>query len=164
MVAVAWMDRKTRRDGLSVMVVALVLGMWIAPARASGVDDMAVDNEALTQMEQRAATASPRDQCFLYAEVVQGLTDLAGRQMAAGEDEQATATMQHVDEIAVKLHQATAKDAKRLKMAEVMMDRTIRHLADMVRVASAAQRANMQRTLQHLNLVHSELLATVFAR
>jgi len=72
--------------------------------------------------------------------------------------------MQHVDEIAVKLHQATAKDAKRLKMAEVMMGRTIRHLADMVRVASAAQRANMQRTLQHLNLVHSELLATVFAR
>jgi predicted alpha-1,6-mannanase (GH76 family) len=164
MVAVDGTDRKAGRDVCRVVMVALLLGTGAVPARASGVDDMALDAGALQQMEQRAASANPRDQCFLYAEVVQGFTDLAGRQMAAGEEEQATATMQHVDEIAVKLHQVTAKDAKRLKMAEEMMDRTTRHLADMVRVASAAQRANMQHTLQHLNLVHSELLATVFAR
>jgi len=145
-------------------MVALLLGTGAVPARASGVDNMVLDAGALMQLEQRAAEANPRDQCFLYAEVVQGFTELAGRQMAAGEEEQAGATMRHVDEIAVKLHGATAADAKRLKMAEVMMDRTTRHLADMVRVASTEQRTVMQRTLHHLNTVHSELLATVFAR
>ncbi len=164
MVALEWINGKAVRNAGRVMVVALLLGMGGGSVRASGVDDMALDAGALLQMEQRAASANPRDQCFLYAEVVQGFTDLAGRQMAAGEDEQASVTMRHVDEIAVKLHDSTAKDAKRLKMAEVMMDRTTRHLADMVRVVSAEQRANMQHTLQHLNAVHSELLATVFAR
>jgi hypothetical protein len=146
------------------MVVALLLGLWAGTARASSADEMAVDAATLMQMEQRAAVANPRDQCFLYAEVVQGFTDLAGRQMSAGEEEQAVATMRHVDEIAIKLQDASVKDAKRLKPAEVLLSRTTRHLADMVRVLSAEQRAVMQRTLQHLNAVHSELLATVFAR
>jgi hypothetical protein len=158
------MERKTGCGAGTVLVAALLLGTVAVPARASSADNVALDAGVLMQMEERAAQANPRDQCFLYAEVVQGFTELAGRQMAAGEDEQASATMRHVDEIAVKLHSATAADAKRLKMAEVMMDRTTRHLADMVRVASAEQRAVMQRTLQHLNAVHSELLATVFSR
>jgi hypothetical protein len=159
-----WMDRRTGCSAGSVLVVALLLGTGAMPAQASGADNVALDAGVLMQMEERAAQANPRDQCFLYAEVVQGFTELAGRQMAAGEEEQASATMRHVDEIAVKLHGATAADAKRLKVAEVMMDRTTRHLADMVRVASAEQRSVLQRTLQHLNTVHSELLASVFAR
>ncbi len=164
MVAMQWMDRRTGCSAGSVLVVALLLGTGAMPAQASGADNVALDAGVLMQMEERAAQANPRDQCFLYAEVVQGFTELAGRQMAAGEEEQASATMRHVDEIAVKLHGATAADAKRLKVAEVMMDRTTRHLADMVRVASAEQRSVLQRTLQHLNTVHSELLASVFAR
>lgn len=160
MVALEWTYRKAG----SVVFVALLLGMVAGSARASGPEDAALDATALVQLEQRAEQAAPRDQCYLYAEVVQGFTDLAGRQMAAGEDEQAGTTLRHVDAIAAKLHNAMAKDAKRLKNAEQMMDRTTRHLSDMVRVASTEQRTNMQHTLQHLNAVHSELLATVFAK
>jgi hypothetical protein len=146
------------------MLVTLLLGMAAGSSRASGPDVAALDAAALAQLEQRAEQADPREQCYLYAEVVQGFTDLAGRQMEAGEDEQAGTTLRHVDVIAAKLHNAMAKDAKRLKNAEQMLGRTTRHLSDMVRVASLDQRTNMQQTLQHLNMVHSELLATVFAK
>ena len=160
MVAWEWMYRKAGCG----MLVTLLLSVGAGSAWASGPEVAALDATALAQMEQRAEQAEPRDQCYLYAEVVQGFTDLAGRQMAAGEDEQARVTLRHVDTIASKLHNAMAKDAKRLKNAEQTMNRATRHLSDMVRVASAEQRTNMQSTLQHLNAVHGELLATVFAK
>jgi hypothetical protein len=145
------------------MIATLLLGMWASPAMAGGPQAVPLDATALAQLEQRAATADARDRCLLYTELVQGFTDLAGRQMAAGDDEQANETMKHVDEIAGKLRDSTTADAKRLQKAEEMMDKTTRHLADMVRVASEQQRGNMQRTLEHLNAVHSQMLATVFA-
>jgi F0F1-type ATP synthase membrane subunit b/b' len=55
-------------------------------------------------------------------------------------------------------------NAKQLQKAEQLMDRTTRHLADMVRVASEQQRNTMQRALEHLNAVHSDMLAVVFAK
>jgi hypothetical protein len=163
MVTLEWMDRKAFRYAGRAMLATLLLGMGAGTARASGPEDLAMDATALTQMEQRAESADVRDKCFLYAEIVQGLTDLAGREMAAGEDEQASATLRHVDDVSAKLLAATVENARRLQKAEEMMDRTTRHLSDMVHVASAQQRSNMQRTLEHLNAVHSQMLATVFA-
>jgi hypothetical protein len=72
--------------------------------------------------------------------------------------------MTHADELAAKVHEATVANAKQLQKAEEMMDRTTRHLADMVRVASEQQRNTMQRALEHLNAVHSDMLAVVFAK
>jgi hypothetical protein len=146
------------------MLVTLLLVVVAGSAWASGPEVGTLDATALNQLEQRAEQADPRDQCYLYAEVVQGFTDLAGRQMAAGEDQQAVVTLLHADTVASKLHNAMAKNAKRLKNAEQTMNRATRHLSDMLRVASAEQRMNMLHTLQHLNAVHGELLATVFAK
>jgi hypothetical protein len=132
-------------------------------ARASGPSGVDADAIALTQMELRASQADPREKCFLYAQVLVGLTELEGRQIAAGEDEQAKATMQRMDEVAAKVHDASMGNAKRLKNAEQLLERTTRRVADMVRVVSSQQRIAMQSTLQHMDAVHNEVLAMVFS-
>ncbi len=114
-------------------------------------------------MEDRANLADPREKCFLYAQVLAGLTELEGRQIAAGEDEQARATMRRMDAVAAKVHEASAGNAKKLKNAEQMLERTTRRVSDMVRVVSSQQRTALQATLQHMNTVHNEILSMVFA-
>ena len=111
-----------------VVGVALLVGVGGGTALAAGPVDITVDATTLAQMEQRAATADIRDRCYLYTEVIQGLTNLAGREMAAGDEDQAIATMTHADELAAKVHEATVANAKQLQKAEEMMDRQPRDI------------------------------------
>ncbi len=145
------------------LLLALVGTMGSASAWASGPGNGDADSSALMEMEHRASQADPREKCFLYAQVLVGLTELEGRQIAAGEDEQAKATMQRMDDVAAKVHEASVGNAKRLKNAEQLLERTTRRVADMVRVVSSQQRAAMQSTLQHMDTVHNEVLAMVFS-
>jgi hypothetical protein len=115
-------------------------------------------------MEQRAEAAQPRDQCYLYTEVLHGLTELAGRQIAAGDDTGATATLERINGVAAKIQQTSSANARRLKNAEMLLDRTTRRLTDMAHIVSGSERAVMQTTLQHVDRVHTQLLAMVFAR
>ena len=156
--------RTLRRANVGLLCCVVVLAMTARPAFASGADETALDAAALSQMEVRADHALVRDQCYLYTELVHGLTELAGRQMEAGQDEAAAATMAQVDAVASKLEVATGKDAKRLKNAELLLEHTTRRLSDMLRVASNEQRSVMQTTLKHLYTVHTSVLAMVFAR
>ncbi len=156
--------RMVRRMAVTAFVTALFWTIAPTPAIAAGLDETSLDAAALAELQQRAEHAPPRDQCYLYTQIVHELTELAGRQMAAGEDEAASSTIQQVDAAAAKLQQASVADARRLKNAEQLLDRTTHRLADMVRVASDQQRSVMQATLRHLDAVHSSVLALVFAR
>jgi hypothetical protein len=121
-----------------------------------------MDAAALINLEQRAEHADPREQCFLYTELLHGFTELAGRQLAAGQESDAAATVRRMDGIAVKVQQMTVKNGKQLQKAEELMEHVTRRLSDMARVASGDERSVMQSTLTHLNQVHSSLLAMVF--
>jgi hypothetical protein len=145
---------------VSAMLVGLSSGKTVWAAGPGGA---VADAGLLVQMEMRANNANPREKCYLYAEVLAGLTELEGQQIAAGEVEQAHATMQRMDDVAGKIHAASVGDAKRLKNAEQMLERTTRRVQDMARVVSAEEQTAMQSTLQHMNAVHNELLAMVFA-
>jgi hypothetical protein len=115
-------------------------------------------------MELRAETAQPRDQCYLYTEVLHGLTELAGRQIAAGDTAQASATLVQINAVAVKIQQTTSTKAKRLKNAELLLEHITRRLTDIAHVASGAEHNAMQTTLQHVDSVHTQLLAMVFSK
>ena len=145
----------------SVCVAAALGSAACQGARAAGPDG--VDAPTLIQMEARAAQADPRERCYRYAEVLAGWTELEGRQIAAGEDEKARSTRLKMDEVAAKVHAASAGDAKRLKNAEQMLERATHRVSDMVHVVGAEQQAALQMTLQHMSSVHNDLLAMVFA-
>jgi hypothetical protein len=147
-----------------VVVSAMLVGMGSGKAAwAAGPNPMMADATVLVQMEDRANNANPREKCYLYAEVLAGLTELESQQIAANELEKARATMQHMDEVAAKIHAASVSDAKKLKNAEQVLERTTRRVQDMARVVGAEEQTALQSTLQHMNTVHNELLAMVFA-
>ncbi len=132
--------------------------------RAASANEVLPDAAALGQLEQQAMAAQPREQCFLFSELVHDLTEQAGREIAQGQEEQAQATLKHTEIVLAKMHIAVQQDAKRLKNAEIIMEHSSRRLSDMLHVASEASRGAVASTLQKLNVLHSELLAQVFAK
>jgi hypothetical protein len=153
-----------RREAGLILVSLLVLLPFTNSARASNLDESPLDAAALLQMEQRADAAQPRDQCWMFAEVLHGLTELAGREIAAGDDQDATTTLTHIDSLAAKMQKASAANAKHLKNAELLLEHVTRRLNDMAHVASADQRSAMQTTLQCVDHLHTQVLAVIFSK
>jgi len=131
---------------------------------ASSPDETALDSLALIQMEHRVELADQREQCYLYAEVLHGLTELAGRQVAASQFDEAGATLRQMEVVATKLQAASSRNGRRMKAAEQLLEHTTHRFQDVVRSVSSDDRAAMQKTLQRLDALHSDVLAKVFAR
>lgn len=130
------------------------------PARAATSSD---SQEALAQLEERANQASPREQCFLYAQIVHTMTEQAGQQIADGDTEQAAVTLKQVNKYARLLHLNIARNAKRLKDAEELIHNTTYRLAECLHLVSGPDKATVQETLKQLDQVNDELLTQVFA-
>lgn len=164
MVTQSGSSSRVRQGADLVLLSLLFLFPLSSSAHASSPDGIPLDAAALTQMEQRAEAAQPRDQCYMFTEVLHGLTELAGRQIAAGDDTDAATTLERINAVAIKVQKTSSANAKRLKNAELLLDRTTRRLTDMAHIVSGSERAVMQTTLQHVDTVHTQLLAMVFAR
>ena len=156
-------NRVHRETGLVLITVVLLLP-FTSSARASHLDESPLDAAALVQLEQRADAAQPRDQCYMFAEVLHGLTELAGREIAAGDSQDATTTLTHIDSVAAKMQKASAANAKRLKNAELLLEHITRRLTDMAHVASSDQRSATQTALQCVDRLHTQVLAVLFSK
>ena len=144
-----------------LLALPLVLS-FSTTSRAASVDDNLPTAEALVQLELRAQQANPRDQCFLYTELVHTMTEIAGKQLLDGNIDQASATLKQVEHYAQLIHLGLAHDTKRLKNAELLMHHTTYRLTEYLHKASGEDRATLQSTLSQLDHVHDELLAQVF--
>jgi hypothetical protein len=133
------------------------------PSQAAGADKTAVlDQQQLLQLEQRAEQANPRDQCFLYTELVSAMTELAGQQLKSDNPAQATATLNKIAKYAQLIQVKLSRDTKRLKNAEQLMHRTTYKLNEYLHSASYEDRPTLQATLKQLNQVQNDLLTQVF--
>jgi len=133
------------------------------PTQASSADDNNLpDAQTLSRLEAEAQQAKPRDQCFLYTELVHTMTEIAGRQMLNGDTDQASATLKKVAYYAQLIHLNLARDTKRLKNAELLMHHTTRRLGEYLRKASGEDQPTLQATLKQLNIVQDEILTQVF--
>jgi hypothetical protein len=144
---------------IAVLLLPLVLPV---SASATSIDESLPDAIALSQLELRAQQANPRDQCFLYTELVHVMTEIAGKQMRDGDIDQASATLKKVNAYAQLIHMDLASNTKRLKNAELLMHHTTYRLNEYLHQASSEDRATLQLTLKQLDQVHDELLAQVF--
>ena len=142
----------------SLLVLLLSFSL---PARSSSVDENLPDAQALAQLELRAQQAGPRDQCFLYTELVHTMTEIAGKQMLNGDIDDAAATLKKVNYYAKLIHTSLADNAKRVKNAEMLMEHTTYRLGEYVHKASSEDRDTLNATLKQLNQIHDELLAQV---
>lgn len=149
---------------LCTSLSVLFLLIAIPPARAAwSHDELALDAAALAQLEQRAEHAEAREQAYLFTQLVQAYTQLAGKQIADGDLEQANTTLKRLQHCAAMVHTSLARDAKKLKDAEMMMHTATFHLGQYIHLISSEDQDLAKSTLHQLNAVHDEMLAQVFA-
>jgi hypothetical protein len=148
---------------------ALCLGLlstlaftFTTPAARAAADEAIPPPEILAQLELRASQANPREQCFLYTELVHTMTAKAGKEISDGEIEQAAVTLKKVNLYAHLIHINLARDTKRLKNAEMLMHNTTYRLAQYMHLVSGEDKATVQDTLKQLDQVNDEILTQVF--
>src|SRR6201990_272186 len=148
------------RSATVLLPLPLLLTMC-APALAFSNSDILPDAQALAQLEIRAQQAGPRDQCFLYTELVHTMTEIAGKQMLNGDVEKASDTLKKVNSYAQLIHIDLASNSKRIKNAEMLMHHTTYRLGEYLHKASSEDQDTLKATLKQLDKVHDELLAEV---
>jgi hypothetical protein len=146
---------------LATAVVIFILPLASAYASASGVDNSPI---AVAALQAKADQAQPRHRCFLYAELVSRLTDLAGWQFNSGDSVQASETLKLVQQYAEKIHMDVADDSKKLKNAELLVRRTSIRLKDILSEASYEDRPALEATLRELNQVQEQLMMQFFKK
>jgi hypothetical protein len=144
---------------------ALVLFSAITvPALASSPDDKAPDQQSIAALEARAAQASPREQCFLYAQLVHEMVEYSANQYSSGEVEKATSLLKHAQELTHKIHVAVSMDDKKLKDAQILLRHTAFRLNELIHSADSQDRPVMTATLTQLNAAQTETMLAVFKK
>jgi hypothetical protein len=146
------------------LAVAFFLSVSTVPLCAAGIDDKPVDIQSIQALQARADQAQPREQCFLYAELVHQMTELSVKQYAAGDVEQATTMLQHVQQMAHKIHLSMADNDKRLKNAEILLSHTAFRLKEMLHGSSFEDRPLVEKTLTDVNQARNEAMLQVFRK
>jgi hypothetical protein len=144
-----------------VAVLAAVL-LSASMAWAHGLTDRVPDARELADLEAKAAMASPRDQPWLYAELVHSMTTIATEQLQAGNEQEADASLRAAQGYASKIHAGLLRDAKKLKNAEILVRHTAFRLRELLTGAPPNDREMLEATIRQLNEVQSEMMMQVF--
>ncbi len=146
----------------SALLLVTALFLLLAPPVHAAIDETLPDAQTLNQLELRAEQANPRDQCYLYTQLVHTMTELAVKEMADGDDDQASATLKQINRYAHLIQVNLEQNTKRLKNAEMLMHHTTLRLAQALHLASEDDRTTVQATLKQLDLVQDQILNQVF--
>jgi hypothetical protein len=145
-------------------VVLLVFTALAIPACAATLDDKIPDQQTMDALEARASQAQPREQCFLYAELVHDMIEVSLRQYAAGDAEKATGLLKRAQELTHKIHLALSEDNKRLKNAEILLRHTAFRLNELLHTSEFEDRPLVQETLSQVNQAQTEAMMAVFKK
>jgi hypothetical protein len=146
------------------IIAFLTLNLSAASLCAASGDNKPPDPDAIAALEARANQAQPREQCFLYAELVQQMTELSIRQYAAGDAEKATNLLKRIQQIALKIHFSIGDNDKRLKNAEIMLSHTSFRLNEMLHASSVEDRPLVEQTLAEVTQAQNATLMHVFQK
>ena len=69
---------------LALTTAIVVLSAVSLPACASSPDEKPFDQNAIAALEQRISQAQPREQCFLYAELIHAMAEFSLKQYPRG--------------------------------------------------------------------------------
>jgi hypothetical protein len=144
--------------------VLVVLTTIAIPAFASSPDDKSFDQNTIAALEQRISQAQPREQCFLYAELIHEMTEFSLKQYAAGDVEKASGLLREVQQITHKMHLRAADNDKRVKNAEILLRHTAFRLKEMLHSSSSEDRPLFEATLAQVNEAQSETMLQVFRK
>ncbi len=146
-----------------VRIVALVaLNLTVIPLCASSPDEKSPDQQSIEALETKASQAQPREQCFLYAQLVHQMTELSVKQYAAGNVDAANGLLKKIQLMAQKIHFSLANNDKRLKNAEILLNHTAFRLTEMLHASNYEDRPLVEQTLAQINQAQNETMMEVF--
>jgi hypothetical protein len=148
----------------ATLTVAVFLIVSTIPLSAAGIDDKPMDMQTIQALQIRAEQAQPREQCFLYAELVHQMTELSVKQYAAGDVEHATGLLKLIQQMAQKIHLSMAVNDKRVKNAEILLNHTAFRLNGMLHGSSFEDRPLVEETLTDVNQAQNEAMMQVFRK
>ena len=146
----------------SAALLATTMLLSTLPLFASAGES--VDPQALLMLQGKAERASLRDQAYLYAQLMRGMSEIATHQLSAGAPGEAAATLASVEHYATLLDSGLAHDTKRVKDAEILMRETALRLKGALNAAATEDRPAVEHTLQQLDKVESKLMTQVFEK
>jgi hypothetical protein len=121
------------------------------------------DATSLKALAERAEHASLRDQCYLYAQLVRGGTELANRKLAEGDSAAGALALRSVEAYTEAMDLALARDAKKLKDAEILLRESAFRLKAAMLASSIDDRPAMASALTKVNAVEAKVMGAVFA-
>jgi hypothetical protein len=151
------------RAQISLAVLILLPAIAIQ-ARAYTPDEKIPDQESISALEAKIPQAQPREQCFLYAELIHQMTEFSVRQYAAGNVDKASDLLKQVQEVAHRVHLSVSDDNKRLKNAEILLRHTAFRLNEMLHSSSFEDRPLVAQTLAQVNRAENEAMLQVFKK
>ena len=148
---------------VSLAVFAL-LTVSALPTCAAGFDDKVIDQQSIDALQAKILQAQPREQCFLYAQLVHEMTEFSLRQYAAGDGEKAAGLLKQVQALAHKIHLSMSEDNKRLKNAQILLRHTAFRLTEMLHNSSLEDQPLVAQTLAQVNQAQDEAMLQVFRK
>jgi len=144
-------------------VLILVTALSI-PACAASFDDKVPDQQSIDALELRASQAQPKEQYFLYAQLVHQMIELSAHQMATGDVDRATGLLKRAQELTHRIHMALAGNGRKLKDAQILLRHTAFRLNEMLHEGGFEDRPLVEETLAQLNAAQSEAMLQVFRK
>ncbi len=148
----------------ALSTVLILLASIAIPACASSPDEKPFDQNSIAALQVRITQAQPREQCFLYAELIHQMTEFSLKQFAAGDIERASDLLKQVQQITRKMHLGVADDHKRLKNAEILLRHSAFRLKEMLHNSTSEDRPLLEETLAQVNQAQSETMLQVFKK
>jgi len=148
---------------ISPTVVLVLFTALSIPAFAAS-DDKIPDEQMINVLEQRAATAPTKDQCFLYAVLVHDMVEVSARQYAAGDVDKANNLLKRAQALTRKLHAVLAVNDKKLKDAQILLRHAAFRLNELLHSSDFDDRQLMQQTLADVNQAQVDTMMQVFKK
>jgi hypothetical protein len=144
-----------------VAVLAAVL-LPASLAWAHSGDDRIPDAREIADMQAKAASASPNEQPYLYAQLVHSMTELATVQFQAGDTRTASQSLKTAQGYAARIQMGLMHDARKLKDAEIIIRHTAFRLHELLTGASLDDRPTLEATIRQLNQVQDQMMTQIF--
>ncbi|HEV2471154.1 MAG TPA: hypothetical protein VGS41_00705 [Chthonomonadales bacterium] len=146
------------------LAILVLLPAIAVRARAISPDQETPEQQSIEALEARITTAQPREQCILYAQLIQKETEYSLQQYSAGDVQKGNALLRHVQLLAHRLHLSVAMNDKQLKNAEILLRRTAFRLTEMLHSSDYDTRPLVAQTLAQVNEADNEAMMQVFKK
>lgn len=146
---------------MRILALALLLSPGYFAAQRMILPQRAI---SVSELGAKADQAHPQERCFLYAELVSRMTDIAALQFGTGDTEAGEETLKLVQQYTLKLQASIGDDSKKLKSAETLLQQTAFRLEGILHEASYADRSALEMTLKQVTSVQTQLMMQVFKK